>query len=326
MNIEILYPYALYIGTPVLFLSTIYRYLYYKKPIYLYSSLKHIAKPSSKNWQEFVLFLLRFLGLLFLILAASRLRVPDARSKIAVNGIDIMLALDVSGSMQNNGQDTAKSKFDIAKEEAIKFIEKRYDDSIGLALFGNYAVSRCPLTQDKNALKNLILDVQIGQIDPDGTVLANALLIAINRLKYSNAKSKIIILLTDGNPSYNDKQPEIAVDLARSLNIKIYTIGIGSDKPSYIYNMFGTPIALVHGINTNLLENISKNTGGSFFLAKDPKELEEIYNQIDQLEKTEYQAPVYSKYFEYFMLFLWISVFLLILEMLLSTLFWPALA
>ncbi len=317
MSIEITYPYILYIGTPLLFLSAFLKHFYHKKPIYIYSSLKQIAKHHKSNWHEIILFILRFLSLLFLILAASRIRMPDTRSKIPVNGIDIILALDVSGSME--------PQFDVAKEEAIKFIEKRENDSIGLVLFGNYAVSRCPLTQDKNTLKNLISDTQIGQVDPSGTVLTNSLLTAINRLKYSKSKSKIIILLTDGNPTEKDKNPELAINLARKLGIKIYTIGIGSDKDSYIYDIFSRPIAKIPGINTNLLKNICENTGGSSFLAKDAKGLEEIYNQIDKLEKTEYQAPVYAKYFEYFMILLWVSISLIIIEILLSTILWPAL-
>lgn len=325
MNIDILYPYAIYAGFFTLPLLIFFRYFYHKKPIYIYSSLKNILIVNNKDWSEFILFLLRSLTLLFLILAIARIRIPDKRSKIPVNGIDIILSLDVSGSMLDIAQDE-KTKFDIAKEEAIKFIEKRENDSIGLVLFANNAVSRCPLTQDKNSLKELIIiDTQVGQIDPDGTVLSTSLLTAINRLKYSNSKSKIIILLTDGNPTLNDKNPDMVIELARKLNIKIYTIGIGDDKDSYIYNSFGNRVALVPGINTTLLKNISNNTGGSFFLAKEPQELEKIYNQIDQLEKTEYQAPVYSKYFEYFTLFLWLALFLFVLEILLTTLFWPSL-
>lgn len=323
MNIEILYPYILYTGIPIVFLSSIWRLLYHKKPVYIYTATKPIQNTNNKKWHEIILFLLRLFSLLILVIGACRLRKPDTRSKVPVNGIDIMLAMDVSGSMTNLYENNSKTRFDVAKEEAIKFIEKRENDSIGLVLFANVAVSRCPLTQDKKFLKNIILDTTIGQINFEGTVLSKGLLTAINRLKYSNAKSKIIILLTDGDPTSNDERPEKAIELARKLGIKIYTIGIGDDKPFDIFTFFGHRIT--PPINTRLLNNIASNTGGSSFLAKEPKELENIYNEIDQLEKTEYQAPIYSKYFEYFMLLLWITFALICLEILLSTLVWPSL-
>jgi len=325
MNIEIAYPYVLYVGAPILFLSAFYRYLYHKTPTYLYSSLTHISKLNKINWHETILYLLRIFSLLFLILAAARIKIPDLKTKLNVNGIDIILALDLSYSMHYHGQNTNKAKIDIAKQEAIKFVEKRKNDSIGLVLFGKYAISRCPLTQDKKTLTDIILNTEIGQVDPDDTFIITALLTSINRLKYSEAKSKIIILLTDGISNSSDKDPQLAIDMAKKLNIKIYTIGIGDDRLMPHYDPYGNFVGFAKGIDVDFLNNISKNTGGCSFLAKDPKELEKIYNQIDQLEKTEYQAPIYTKYYEYFMLLLWLSIFLLILEILLRSLIWPAL-
>jgi len=255
------------------------------------------------------------------------LRSPDNKSKLPVKGIDIILSLDASGSMNMPAGQDNKSRFQVAKEEAIKFIDKRENDSIGLVIFANVAVSRCPLTQDKNTLKEIINNTDVGQINEQGTVLTKSLLIAINRLKYSDAKSKIIILLTDGNPTPNDANPELAIELAKKLNIKIYTIAIGSNSQEFVnnlgYNFFGFPI--IATINTQLLKDIAKATNGNFFMAKDPEDLEKIYSEIDQLEKSEHEAPVYAKYYEYFILFLWIAFILLFIENLFAVLIWPSL-
>ena len=235
-----------------------------------------------------------------------------------------MMVLDVSGSMQMfDDPHHKKQRIAIAKEEAIKFVNKRPDDPIGLVLFGQEAVSRCPLTLDKNMLTELIKDTELGIISADGTVLSKGLITAITRLRKSKAASKIIILLTDGEPSPGDLKPEDALYLAKKFGIKIYTIGIGGDYGGLIEDqLFGGIRQVGAPLNTKLLKVLAKETGGKFFLAKNQKDLSTIYDTINQLETTEYETDVYHNYHDIFMPFLWIIVGLLLLELILATFVW----
>ncbi len=244
-----------------------------------------------------------------LLLLTARPQLVDRHSKVNVEGIDIMMVLDVSGSMQLfDDINDPRTRIDVAKEEAINFIKKRDNDPIGIVLFGNQALSRCPLTLDKNMLVQLIDETSLGLIDPDGTMLSRGLVMALNRLKKSTAASKIIIMLTDGEPTPGDLDPNIAIQLAQKYHVKMYTIGIGNEDGAYFrHPIFGVQM-VPSGLNKNLLYALAEKTGGKFFEARKPADLATIYATIDALEKTQYETDVYHNYYDIFMPFLWILV------------------
>ena len=295
-----------------------------KSPFYHYSIVSLIIK-SKRNvppTHKRVFKLIRTTVFALLIFLIGKPQVVDSRSHIIIDGIDIMLVLDISGSMQFQDYDTDKrSRLDVAKDEALRFVNKRTNDAIGLVIFGNDALSRVPLTLDKHIITQVIQNLQIGILNPDGTVLSNSIIAASNRLKSSQAKSKIMIVLTDGEPSKNDADPGLAIEIAKKLGIKIYTIGIGSDQEQYFMHPFYGPIPKPR-INKNLLSKIARETGGKFFLANNSKDMRTIYDTIDSLEKTQHETPLYNNYYDIFIPFVWCIIILLLLELILSTTIW----
>ncbi|MGE0207091.1 MAG: VWA domain-containing protein [Candidatus Babeliales bacterium] len=311
----------------VVLAAALWRYKFYKSATYSYSLTHYLttALPVlSVPLYKIVPFVLRLLALLVLALLVARPQLVNVHSKVHVEGHDIMLVLDASGSMQcfDDLQDK-RPRFQVAKEEAIRFIEKRQDDQVGLVIFGKDAISRCPLTLDHHILKGILEDLKLGDIDPDGTVLSIALSMAANRLKQSKAKTKLIIALTDGEPTPGvDIQPQIAVALAKKLGVKIYTIGIGNDQGGFWYDpLFGVR-STGFKVNKDLLRAVSSETGGKFFYAHNPDELAKIYDAIDQLEKTEYETSVFSHYYELTFLFISLILILLLIELLTTTFVW----
>ncbi len=261
--------------------------------------------------------------LLLLCLLVSRLQKIDPKSKVKVEGIDIMLVLDVSQSMElSDDLHDFVTRIAIAKKEAINFIDHRINDPIGLVLFGRYALSRCPLTLDKDLLRQMISKIEIGEIDPSGTSLAIGMMNAINRLKKSTAKSRIMIVLTDGQPTPGDLDPNIVIEVAQKLDIKIYTIGIGSKDGGFFHHPVFGPIKQGEVFDHKLLSAIAKATGGQFFEAKNAQEMKQIYNKIDQLEKTTTEATIFTKKIEYFDLLIRLIMGLLILELFLAYFVW----
>lgn len=309
---------------PFLMVCVVVKMKWRRSSSYRYSlgALLHKHSFVSSHYYKTIFFLMRLIALTLLAFLIARPQLVDEHSNIMVEGIDMMLVLDVSGSMDfhDYGDDQA-SRVDVAKEEAIRFIEKRTHDPMGLVIFGQEAVSRCPITADKNILRSIVQELHIGSINPDGTMLARGILTAANRLKNSKAQSKVIIVLTDGEPSPGDEAPEVAIEVAKRMGIKIYTIGIGSGEDKVfmhpLYGMVSKP-----GINKKLLDDIARATGGKSFLAENQQEMRNIYDVIDQLEKTEYQTNVFSHYQEIFMPFLWIIFILLLIEIFLSSWIW----
>ena len=201
-------------------------------------------------------------------------------------GVAMMLALDVSGSMAF--VDDTQSRFDLAKTAAINFIKKRNHDHLGLVLFGKIALTRCPITYDKDFLVKTINDFKLGEINPQGTVLFQALLTSINRLKDSEANSKVVILLTDGLPDGDSVPLDLIISLANKFKIRIYTIGVGLDAlDSFSYHKLSERAK-------NLLNHIAINTNGVFYNAGENGNVNEIYEAIDKLEtsKNNYDVPV----------------------------------
>jgi len=320
------YPAAFYFLIPALILLLWAKHKLGRATVYSYPLAKDLAdkKMTSKHPYKKIFFIMRTLLFILLAFLIAKPQLVDSHSKIKVQGIDIMLAIDISGSMQiQDDKDDERSRVQIAKDEAIRFITKRTNDAIGLVIFGQQAASRCPLTLDKNVLRNIVKDLAIGDIDPQGTALTTALITAVNRLKNSQAKSKVIILLTDGAPSEHDMPAKLGIEAAKKMGIKVYTIGIGSDKEVQVMHPF-YGMMIMPKVNAELLTQIAQETGGKFFMARNAKDMRMIYDTIDSLEKTETQASVFSNYWDIFVPFVCAALFLTCAELLLSTFVWFA--
>jgi len=317
-------PLLLYISLFLLIVVTCIRLLWHCTTTYVFPLVEVACKQGAVTRHPYkkIFFITRFLSLLLLALLSGKPQLVDRHSNIVVEGIDIILVLDVSGSMQlQDDQHDKRSRVEIAKAEAARFINNRDNDAIGLVIFGNDALSRCPLTLDKSILRDVVRDLHIGIVDPNGTVLSKGIITAANRLKKSKAKSKIMIVLTDGEPTQNDSKPELAIEVAKQLGIKMYTIGIGSEQDEYIMHPFYGPMAKPK-VNADLLKKFAQETGGKFFMAHNAHDMRTIYDTINKLETTEYETPIYSKYYDIFVPFLWIILALLLFEVLFSTFVW----
>jgi Ca-activated chloride channel family protein len=314
----------LYCLVPAVILCAWIRAKWHKQAVYQFPLTQHLVSQNktTKHPYKKILFLIRFAMLAILAFLVGKPQLVDTTSKVKVEGIDIILTVDVSGSMQiQDDKNDERPRVEIAKDEAIRFINKRTNDALGLVIFGMDAVSRCPLTLDKHVLRTIVKELTVGVIDAQGTVLATGLLTAINRLKNSKAKSKVIILLTDGEPSENDIQPKIAIEAAKKLGIKVYTIGIGSDKEVKVMHPF-YGMMIMPKVNADLLTLIAQETGGKFFMARNAKDMRAIYDTIDSLEKTETETPIFSNYTDIFIPFVCVVLGLLFLELVLSTFMW----
>lgn len=322
------FPVVLYALVPLIALI-LYKFLWVRAISYRYA-LTSFLKKEHRGYFVSPRLLLRIIrscvlvGLLFL---AARPQWVDSRSVVAINGVDIVLSIDVSGSMTyfDDLQDR-RTRIEVAKEEALRFIEKRSNDPIGIVVFAADALSVCPLTLDKKLLKEFVGFINVNMIDANGTHIGTGLATAINRLRSSKSKSKVIVLLTDGKPAGDSKiTPEMAADIAKECGIKIYAIGVGAADGGYMRSIFGIQKAVEEGVDKKLLENIATKTGGRAFLAHNPRELAQIYDIIDKLEKTEKTTNVFSRYYEAYMSFIWIVVGMLGLELLLRLFIWRGL-
>jgi len=282
-------------------------------------------KNIGSNWKIIVDKLLKYLLYLTLalfIMALARPRLSLKEESVNADGIDIIMAMDVSTSML--ATDFEPNRLEASKYVAEDFIDNRPYDRIGLVIFSGEAFTFSPVTTDHSLLKSLIDQIQAGTIK-DGTAIGNGLAASVNRLKDSKSKSKIIILLTDGvnNSGYID--PSTAIELAKEYGIKVYTIGVGSQGTanSPIGRQFGK---IVFGrtrveIDEKLLNEIAKSTGGKYFRAKSNDELIQIYAYIDKLEKTKIEVRVFKRYSEEFRFFLFPGlIFLLLIIILRRTL------
>jgi len=267
--------------------------------------------------------LLPFLRLIVLALLIGVLARPVqalSEKDFETQGIDIVMSLDISGSMYAEDFKPQNRLF-VAKEEAKNFIQGRQNDRIGLVIFAKKAYSQCPLTLDYKILTQLIDDVQIGMIE-DGTAIGMGLATAVNRLKNSTAKSKVIILLTDGDNNAGNIDPVTAAELAKTFGIKVYTIGVGKgglvDFP-VVDPLFGKRYVQVEmNVDEFTLKRIADITGGKFFRARDAEGLKQVYAKIDQLERTEIKVHLYQSYQELFKYLLIPAVLLLFIELALA--------
>lgn len=325
MTLHIAYPWLFLSLITILLICALLRKYFYKYPEYCYplTAVTPQQRHRTNISATAILNGTRFVTLCILALATARLQFVDHRQTITSQGIDIMLVLDVSGSMDLfDDLNDQRTRLDIARQEAIKFIDRRIDDAVGLVIFGALAASHCPLTTDKTLLKDIINQTGIGALNPDGTALSTAIAMAANRLRNSTAKSKIMIVLTDGAPSPHDSPPQIALDLAQKFGIKIYTIGIGSEAGGYMNHPLYGVMALATPLNKELLEQFAKQTGGNYFEARKAHDVEHIYSIIDALEKSDQKPPTYTHGIDCIVPLLWLILGLLTFSTLMTTTRW----
>ncbi len=291
------------------------------KPSMKVSTTLPFAKDvkSFRNYLVHVPFALRVLSLALLIIVLARPQLTSEWEERDVEGIDIMLATDVSTSML--AMDLEPNRLEAAKEVAQDFIAGRKDDNIGLTIFAGESFTQCPLTIDHIALANMLsaidCDIAAKGIIADGTAIGMGIANSVSRLKDSKAVSKVIILLTDGINNRGEITPEAAADMAKEFGIRIYTIGVGTDKKEAPYpTPYGTMNVPVE-IDEKTLENIAEATGGEYFRATDKESLRQIYSEIDKLERTKLNVQQYQEYEELYQIFALFAVLSLMLELLL---------
>ena len=282
------------------------------------STLKGINNISSwKNVFQKVPFSLRLLAITCIIIALAHPQTRNDQQQTEGEGVDIMLCIDVSGSM--TAQDFTPNRMEAAKKVAADFVDRRIADRIGIVIFSGESFTQCPLTTDHAVLKMQIEQIHNGLLE-DGTAIGSGLATGVDRLRGSNAKSKVIILLTDGVNNGGLIDPATAKEIAKAFKIKVYTIGVGTE--GYAPTPMNTPMGIVMrnekvAIDEKLLTNIANETGGKYFRAKDNQSLNNIYSEIDKLEKSKVEITTYHRFTDKFypfvlaaMLFIFLEVFL----------------
>lgn len=282
------------------------------------SSVKGLQNISSwKNVFHHIPFVLRILALICIIVALARPQTRNDEQLTEGEGVDIVLCIDVSGSM--TAQDFSPNRMEAAKKVAEDFVDQRATDRIGIVIFSGESFTQCPLTTDHAVLKSQIEQIRNGLLE-DGTAIGSGLATGVDRLRTSTAKSKVIILLTDGINNGGLIDPGTAKEIAKRFNVKVYTIGVGTD--GYAPTPVSTPMGVVMqnekvAIDEKLLTNIAAETGGRYFRAKDNQSLKNIYNEIDKLEKSKVQITNFRRYAEKFYPFVFAALLFLFLEVLL---------
>ena len=246
-----------------------------------------------------IILYLKILTLVLIIVAIARPRKIDQLQMMNVDVVDIILVIDISSSML--AEDFKPNRLEAVKEAAQQFIANRIGDRIGLLVFAGETFIQCPLTTDNNVLSSLLKDIRIAEKEYDGTAIGMAIANATNRLRDSKAKSKVMILLSDGSNNAGELDPITAADLASQFEIKIYTIGAATDQSLTYIPGVGR---MINEIDEKTLKEIANETGGKYFRAKDRDMLSEIYAQIDSMERTEIEVKSYTKYKELFGWFL----------------------
>ena len=274
---------------------------------------------SYKNYLVHVPFASRVIALSLLIIVLARPQLTSEWEERDVEGIDIMLATDVSTSML--AMDLQPNRLEAAKEVAQDFIAGRPNDNIGLTIFAGESFTQCPLTIDHIALANMLCavdcDIAAKGIIADGTAIGMGIANSVSRLKDSKAVSKVIILLTDGINNRGEITPEASAEMAKEFGVRIYTIGVGTDKKEAPYpTPYGSMNVPVE-IDEKTLGNIAEATGGRYFRATDKQSLRDIYNEIDKLERTKLNVQQYQEYEELYQLFALLAILFLMIELLL---------
>lgn len=312
------YPWVLLLIPIVLFL------FFYKKNNFSPTLKVNITKSiATKNWKHYFLErlpLLRLGTILILVIALSRPQTQLGRDSSSSRGIDIVLSLDVSPSML--AADLEPDRLTAAKKVAAEFVEKRINDRIGLVIFSGESFTQCPVTSDHNIVKMQIENTVSGILE-QGTAIGMGLASAVNRLKNSSAKSKVVILMTDGVNNTGDIDPLSAYELAKSMKVKVYCIGIG--KNGYAKIPFTDPISgqIMYKmsnveIDEEILQEIATKTGGKYYRATDNNSLQSIYDDIDKLETSALSGNIYNKYQDHFYAWLIIAFICLAVELILK--------
>ena len=278
-----------------------------------------------KSWRVRLLhlpMLLRLFTLVMIVFMLARPQTHNSWGQKTVEGIAIMLSMDVSTSML--AEDLKPNRLEAAKEVATDFISGRPDDNIGLNIFAGESFTQCPMTVDHQSLINLLLnvrtDIAASNLIEDGTAIGMGLANAVGRLKDSKAKSKVVILLTDGSNNRGDISPMTAAEIAKKFGIRVYTIAVGTNKVARYPMMVNGMVQYVNmtvEIDTKTLRDIAATTDGNFYRATNKAELRKIYQDIDKLEKTKFNVKQFSKHYEAFQPFAIAAIVALLLEILL---------
>ena len=278
------------------------------------------SAPGLSSWRtsfRHLPFVLRLLAILFIVTALARPQTKFEEQNVEGEGVDIVLCIDVSGSM--TAQDLTPNRLEAAKNVAIDFVNKRLTDRIAIVIFSGESFTQCPLTTDHRVLVSAIENIRNGLLE-DGTAIGSGLGTSVDRLRTSKSKSKVIILLTDGENNGGLIDPETAKEIAKAFQIKVYTIGVGTD--GYAPQPVNTPMGVVMqngkvSIDEKLLKEIASQTGGKYFRAKDNEGLMGIYDEINKLEKSKVEISNRTRYTEKFFPFIMAALALLFLELLL---------
>lgn len=279
------------------------------------------APRTVRYYLRHIPFVLRLAALTLLVVAMARPQSAEHCTRTNADGIDIVLAIDVSGSML--ARDFRPDRISAAKEVASSFVADRYGDRIGLVAFAGEAFTQSPLTTDQSTLQTLLARIRSGVID-DGTAIGNGLATAINRLRESDSKSKVVILLTDGVNNSGQIAPLTAAQIAAEQGIKVYTIGVGTrgEAPYPVFDDKGNVVRTVmmeSEIDEKIMREIATTTGGEYFRATDKQALKAIYDQINTLEKSRVEVDEYTIFHEQFLLYVLVALGALIAEFVLRT-------
>ena len=318
--IEFLHPWALILLLVIPAMTLWYIFRQGKIHTALRFSSSAVFENTGRSWRikfRHLPFILRMITVALIIVILARPQSKFDRTDYKVEGIDIMMAIDISGSML--AEDFKPNRLEAAKDVAAEFIDGRRNDRIGLIVFSAESFLQCPLTIDHPRLKNFFSEIRSGMVT-DGTAIGDGLGLAVYHISKSDAVSKVIILLTDGINNAGSVDPMTAAEIAKKYNVRVYTIGVGSEGMAPY--PFPTPYGVQYQnmkvlIDETLLQNIATATGGSYFRATDNEKLRGIYRQIDEMEKSRIDVTRFSKRKEEFLMFAIAAVVLMITEILL---------
>lgn len=315
------YPYLLWLAVIPLLLAVlyVYRVLFKKEPHLRVSSLAPWKKGGRSLFWRIIVHIppvLRIAALTLIVICLARPKSSTEMERVDTEGIDIVFAMDVSTSML--ARDFTPDRISAAKDIAIEFIAQRPTDRMGIVVFAGESYTQCPLTTDRATLINMMKEVQTGLID-DGTAIGNGLATAVARIKDSDAKSRVVILLTDGVNNMGEVAPETAADIAQTYGVRVYTIGVGDNgtAPYPVMTPFGVRVQQVPvELDEELLKSMARATGGRYFRATDNTKLSEIFAEIGQMEKARTTVDSFPVYKELFPKYALLALILLLSELL----------
>lgn len=273
--------------------------------------------PTWKTAMRHLPFIFRMIAFVFLVVALARPQVRNEEHKVAGEGVDIILTIDVSGSML--AQDFSPNRMEAAKEVAANFVDSRPTDRIGLVIFSGESFTLSPATTDKAVLKTQIYNIRSGLLE-DGTAIGSGLATSVDRLRSSKSKSKVVILLTDGENNGGLIDPNTAKEIAKAEKVKVYTIGVGTEGYAPMPQQVAGGIVMQRekvNIDEKLLKEIADETGGRYFRAKDNESLRNIYSEIDKLEKSRIEDTTTTNFSEKFLPFVFVAGICILMEILL---------